>query len=47
MRNITTENYVIEFDSGYKSLTNIINERNYTKIRMDLRDTSYDIFMKI
>ena len=32
MRNITTENYVIEFDSGYKSLTNIINERNYTKI---------------
>ena len=32
MRNITTENYVIEFDSGYKSLSNIINERNYTKI---------------
>ena len=32
MRNITTENYVIEFDTGYKSLTNIINERNYTKI---------------
>ena len=32
MRNIATENYVIEFDSGYKSLRNIINEGNYTKI---------------
>ena len=32
MKNIKTENYTIDFETGYKSLTCIVAEKNYSKI---------------
>ena len=32
MKNIKTENYDIDFETGYKSLTSIVVEKNYSKI---------------
>jgi len=32
MKNIKTENYIIDFETGYKSLSSIVVEKNYSKI---------------